>query len=105
MSDKEILLEKPMTWAGVNYAPGQNKMPDAAASYALKRNFGKSVSQSGTQSEMTSSVFPEDFPGFDVLGQIEDMTPEKLAEMPDQDVLKIKGIGRKRLKSFRAYGK
>jgi DNA-directed RNA polymerase alpha subunit len=54
---------------------------------------------------MTSSVFPEDFPGFDVLGQIEDMTPEKLAEMPDQDVLKIKGIGPKTLEEIRAYDK
>lgn len=45
MSDnkQKVALEKAMTWAGINYAPGLNTMPEGAAKYAIKRNFGKAV--------------------------------------------------------------
>lgn len=53
----------------------------------------------------TQNAFPEDFPGFDVLGQVENMTPERLASMSDEEILNIKGIGPKTLEEIRAYGK
>ncbi len=45
---KKILLEKAMTWAGVNYAPGLNTMPEAGAKYAEKQKFGKIVGADGS---------------------------------------------------------
>ena len=41
MSNKNIVLETPMTYAGVNYEAGENEMPEDAAKYALSRKFGE----------------------------------------------------------------
>jgi hypothetical protein len=54
--NKKVRLTKPMTWAGVNYAPGQNEMPEAAANYAVKRKFGTIAGAGETVAEL-----PEDF--------------------------------------------
>lgn len=63
----------------------------------------------GSNAEINSSTgtsaFPEDYPGFDVLGAVEGMTPEKLAGMSDEDILKIDGIGPATLKQIRSYEK
>lgn len=37
---KKIMLSKAMTWSGINYAPGLNHMPVAAADSAVRRGFG-----------------------------------------------------------------
>jgi len=42
---KKIALEKAMSWAGINYAPGINTMPEDAAKYAIKRNFGRGADE------------------------------------------------------------
>lgn len=57
------------------------------------------------QTEQSTSPFPEDYPGYDVLGQVEGMTPEKLASMSDEEISAIDGIGAATLKKIRAYGK
>lgn len=50
-------------------------------------------------------AFPEDYPGYEVLGQVEGMTPERIAAMTDEEVLAINGIGPSTLKQIRSYGK
>lgn len=49
---KKVRLTKAFTWAGINYAPGQNDLPEAAANYAVKRGFGTIVGEAD---------LPEDF--------------------------------------------
>lgn len=44
---KKILLEQAMTWAGVNYAPGVNTMPEKGANYAARKKFGKIIGGDG----------------------------------------------------------
>ncbi len=66
---------------------------------------GSPVSKTSAQSEKVQtqqSAFPEDYPGYEVLGQVEGMTPEKLQSMSDEDILAIKGIGQKTLDAIRA---
>lgn len=48
---KQVQLSKPMTWGGVNYAPGLNEMPAAAVDYAVRKNFGKTDKGSAPVSE------------------------------------------------------
>lgn len=55
-----------------------------------------------TGSGEPGGAFPEDYPGFEVLGQVEGMTPEKLKAMTDEQILEIKGIGKKTLEEIRA---
>lgn len=57
MSDKKVKvsLSKAMTWAGVNYAPGINTMPEAAAKSAINRKLGAAVEGQG------ENQAPEDF--------------------------------------------
>lgn len=63
---------------------------------------GELLSGSAKSPQTESSTFPEDYPGFEVLGQVEGMTPEKLKAMSDEDILKIDGIGPATLKAIRA---
>ncbi|HXG86527.1 MAG TPA: hypothetical protein VNI84_21090 [Pyrinomonadaceae bacterium] len=64
----------------------------------------QALKQSGGSVPETSakSAFPEDYPGFDVLGQVEGMTPEKLKMMSDDEITAINGIGPATLKQIRA---
>ncbi|HXG85098.1 MAG TPA: helix-hairpin-helix domain-containing protein [Pyrinomonadaceae bacterium] len=64
--------------------------------------FGNPVSKTSVQPKSTQSAFPEDYPGYEVLGQVEGMTPEKLAAMSDDEITAINGIGPATLKQIRA---
>lgn len=103
MSEKTIELYQPMTWAGINYGVGENTLPEEAATYAKKRGFTVGGDVTEEVEIKPQSPFPEDYPGFDVLGQVEGMTPESVAAMSDEDILAIKGIGAATLKQIRAY--
>ncbi len=63
----------------------------------------KALGKSAEVQPEESAAFPEDYPGFEVLGAVEGMTREKLEAMSDDDILKIKGIGKKTLEDIRAY--
>lgn len=61
--------------------------------------------RAGIEAATPKVTFPKDFPGYDVLGQVEGMTPDKLQAMSDEDVLAIKGIGKVTLEEIRAFNK
>lgn len=102
----EVNIEETISIDGKVFFAGKAVVSDADAD--LIKAVQKGKTPEAKQAIITSedeSPFPEDYPGFDVLGAVEGMTPEKLAAMPDDEVLAIKGIGRATLAEIRAYGK
>ena len=117
----EIQLSRAMTWAGVNYAPGLNKMPEAAASYAERRRFGRATDvqaeaqadtsdeqatgeqTTGNNSNQPETGLPEDFPmkhvfeksGFKSVAEVQAKTREEL--------IALDGIGEKSADAALAY--
>lgn len=66
MSEKtvRISLDKGMTWAGINYAPGLNDLPIAAAASAVKRKFGTLTEDSASVDDVPEDFQPVEFKEF-----------------------------------------
>ena len=100
MSEKtfEINLQTPMTYAGVNYAEGINKMPEAAAKSAIKRKFGTEVGSNKKDGD--SEAKTDDFKplSFD-----ETMTRAEKFDFSD-DVVKSLQFHQETIKEFRTSG-
>lgn len=90
--------------AGMYSQAELNRMVDSGVLSGEWKSTKTNENKTKDETEKATS-FPEDFPGFDVLGQVEGMTPATIQAMSDEDVLKINGIGPATLKLIRVYGK
>lgn len=111
MADNRQILRSIRNADGTRYSPGQEAelekafTGDQIKTLTERGALAGDFKGAGKTAAAPSSAFPEDYPGYDVLAQVEGMTPAQLAEMSDEDVLAIKGIGQKTLEQIRSYGK
>lgn len=106
MSNKAIV--RSIVTPEKTYSPGmESELEKALSSEQIEdlTKRGALVGEFKGAARTPQSAFPEDYPGFDVLGQVEGMTPERVALMPDEELLAIKGIGAATLKQIREYEK
>ncbi len=102
----QILLEKPITWAGTNYAPGLNEMPEAAAKSAAKRKFGKIVGESEAETKAEEKIdFPEDFPRRQVFEKLGFKSVMDVQSKTAAELIAYPGIAQATADAALAYGK
>ncbi len=104
MTEKKILSAVPV--GGTLYKAGmENELSEVLTAGQVKylTEQGAISGDFGTSKNHPVNSFPENYPGFDVLGQVEGMTPESVAGLSDEEILAIKGIGQKTLDAIRAY--
>lgn len=95
-----------MTWEGVNYGIGVNTMPEAAAEYAKKRNFGTDADEEdGSGIDASISDLPEDFPLRSRLIEQGVTTREQIDALGRQGLVDLKYVTEKNVDSILDYGK
>ncbi len=93
----QVILKETLHIDGKVFFKGEAFVTDADAEL-IKR----AQNAEPAQAEQSTGAFPKDYPGYEILGQVEGMTPELLAAMSDDEILAINGIGPATLKQIRA---
>lgn len=110
---KKVQLNKPMTWAGVNYSAGSVEIPAAAADYAIRRGFCRAEKSKKTETEEAAAAapekvkpgLPEDFPMRHVFQKLGLDSVEEIQAKSREDLIALDGIADKTADKILAYGK
>lgn len=96
--EKQVQLQRGMTWAGVNYAPGLNNLPEAAANSAVKRKFGVLVDDGDKKNGSASKA--DDFKPLDFEETMERFEDNDFSD----EVMRSMQFHQETVKQFRASG-